>query len=1115
MQLTLPVTHSGHDYYNEATLSPASPVTLDATNTFHDITFDTHENLTGVNGNGEIHIQIAADGTNYNPASTMATIVTVQDKETIPEVTIARVSDAMIEEGETAVFELTAGTPGVNANFDATVRVTQTGTGNFLATTPPYNRMVQLSTGTNKGTFRVPTMADATDEDDVTISVTVQADPNASDSTKPQNYTASATAATITIQDNDAPGATTTVTVSGPTRVYESQSADFTFTATPAPSGDDKVTVNYRISEVGSFLTTSANTPISGTIDIGSGGTKVLSLPTSSDKDVEDDGSVSVQVLAHTTGAIVYNVGVKPDGSTDPDYIATAELVDDDDVNLPNMTIASVTSPVGEADSPTVDFRITAEALAGGTLGTDSLTVSVQISQEGDFLSGSAETRRETLADRSNPHIFSVGIRNDSFDEENGKVNATLVPDTTETPVYSVGTNYRAEIVIQDDDLPRNIRISDESEPEGNAESENKTMTFEVTMSRATNQTISVNYTIGKQGDTAILGTDYTVSPTSGTIVFESSQTRKTIVIDLIEDTTPEQDKTFTITLSKPDPEENLRDATIAKAEGTGTIQNDDGAIVSNLTVAPESIAEGNSGTSTMTFTVTADPPAAEGFTVDWATSVEMGDTATADNDFSTASNTLTFAATDTMKTFTVDIMGDTIPEHPETFTVTISNPSTGGRVTGDGTAKGTINNDDGTGISIAASSLTEGALNSNSNMTFTVSVIPPINSTITYDWATSVVDGTDNATAGADFMTTTRAGVTITADAESDTFTVPIIGDDTPEPDETFTVTLSNVTGASVINATAQGTIENDDGSSLTIASVEQPEGSTSNKMMFTVTASPPAESQFTVDWATSVVDGEDNATAGSDFTSANNTLTFNVDDPSKTFEIDILGDTTPEFDETFTVTLSSVNGDAEIDGDGTAKGTIENDDGSGLSIADTSLVEGASGETQMTFTVSVIPPSATQIMYDWATSDDSGDSAAEAGTDYTAASDTGVMIAAMEMTDTFTVPISGDTVPEPDETFTVTLSNPTGATIIKPTAKGTITNDDGSLLSIENVSLAEGADTETPTMTFTITATPPASRDFSVNWTASSEMGDTATDGADYTAGSGKVDFMAGDPK
>ncbi len=55
------------------------------------------------------------------------------------------------------------------------------------------------------------------------------------------------------------------------------------------------------------------------------------------------------------------------------------------------------------------------------------------------------------------------------------------------------------------------------------------------------------------------------------------------------------------------------------------------------------------------------------------------------------------------------------------------------------------------------------------------------------------------------------------------------------------------------------------------------------------------------------------------------------------------------------------------------------------------------------MTFTVAVVPPSSTQITYDWATSDDAGTNAASAGTDYTAGSGNDITIAANSPTSTF----------------------------------------------------------------------------------------------------------------
>ncbi|WP_307722549.1 Calx-beta domain-containing protein, partial [Sphaerospermopsis reniformis] len=81
--------------------------------------------------------------------------------------------------------------------------------------------------------------------------------------------------------------------------------------------------------------------------------------------------------------------------------------------------------------------------------------------------------------------------------------------------------------------------------------------------------------------------------------------------------------------------------------------------------------------------------------TVNVATSIASGDTASA-NDFTAKTETLTFAQGETSKTFTVQTTQDTLLEGNETFTVSLSNPTSGAIISStNGTAKGTINNDD------------------------------------------------------------------------------------------------------------------------------------------------------------------------------------------------------------------------------------------------------------------------------------------------------------------------------------------------------------------------------------------------------------------------------------
>lgn len=66
--------------------------------------------------------------------------------------------------------------------------------------------------------------------------------------------------------------------------------------------------------------------------------------------------------------------------------------------------------------------------------------------------------------------------------------------------------------------------------------------------------------------------------------------------------------------------------------------------------------------------------------------------------------------------------------------------------------------------------------------------------------------------------------------------------------------------------------------------------------------------------------------ALAGSDYTATSGTLTFSASQTSKTVTVSVLGNTTVEANETFTVNLSGATGATIFDGQGV--GTILNDD-------------------------------------------------------------------------------------------------------------------------------------------------------------------------------------------
>ena len=234
-------------------------------------------------------------------------------------------------------------------------------------------------------------------------------------------------------------------------------------------------------------------------------------------------------------------------------------------------------------------------------------------------------------------------------------------------------------------------------------------------------------------------------------------------------------------------------------------------ATTPTLSISDAMVTEGNSGTTLLTYTVTASAAAgAGGITFDIATAGTG--TATAGVDFVAQSLTSqTIPAGQTTYTFSVVVNGDTVVEPNETVFVNVTNV-TGATLT-DGQGIGTIVNDDvppaGTLSIVGTVSVIEG----NSGDTDAVFTVTRANGNTGAVSATyTITNGTTDASDfGAGFVST--GTVTFADGANTAEIRVPVRGDTTFEPNETFTVTLSAPTGgASIGTATGTGTITNDD---------------------------------------------------------------------------------------------------------------------------------------------------------------------------------------------------------------------------------------------------------------------------------------------------------------
>jgi large repetitive protein len=451
-------------------------------------------------------------------------------------------------------------------------------------------------------------------------------------------------------------------------------------------------------------------------------------------------------------------------------------------------------------------------------------------------------------------------------------------------------------------------------------------------------------------------------------------------------------------------------------------------ARVKTIRITDASVVEGDVGSATMSFTVSwTGAKGGAAVTVAYATADAS---ATAGADYTATSGTAAMSQGGChCATITVPVLGDLMTEGAETFQVNLSNPVNG--VIGDAQGTGTIYDDEGPPSLVVTDA---SALEATGLVSFDVLLTNPSASPVTVDYATA----DDSGAAGSDYVSNgSPPSLSFSAGQVLKTVTVTLTDDALNEDDETFTLNLSNASGATIADAQGTGTILDDDAEpDISIGDATVAEGDSGTETAsFPVTISAVSGREVAVDYATS----DETATAGSDYENSTGTIQFAAGQTTKQIDVTVDADVVAEADETFTVELSEpLNANIPA---GTALGTITDDDeGPKLAVDDPTVIEGTSGTT-LVFAVSMEPASDSPVTVDYATVDGS----ASAGSDYTAASGT-LTFTPGDPTEAVSVDVAGDTTYEPSETLTVALSNPVGglSKIIDSEGTGTITNDD-----------------------------------------------------------------------
>ncbi len=387
-------------------------------------------------------------------------------------------------------------------------------------------------------------------------------------------------------------------------------------------------------------------------------------------------------------------------------------------------------------------------------------------------------------------------------------------------------------------------------------------------------------------------------------------------------------------------------------------------------------------------------------------------------------------------------IIGDPLPDATESFFINLTNPSVNTAIA-DSQAVGTIlpavpipN------VTIANAAVTEGN-SGTTNMVFTVGLSSASSQQVILAYATANSGAGDSATAGSDY-TATSGSITFAPGVTQQFITVSVNGDTTLEPSETFNVNLTLVSGTiGTLQTPAVGTINNDDGPPVVEIDNTTVTGSPNSTVdaVFTVTLSTTISSQVTVSYATA--DGT--AEAGIDYLPQSGIVTFLPGGSlMQTITVPVLASAIAQPDETFFVNLSSPTGGAT--------------DRQRARPWVRSCGRDSRSAMRACWKATQAPPmrcsrwrcrkrKKDEVTVQYNTADGT---ATVSNGDYVSASGT-LTFAPGTTVQTVTVAVTGDTTVEPNETFTVNLTNATGAALFTNSATGTILNDDGQKALIE----------------------------------------------------------------
>lgn len=711
-----------------------------------------------IDENNETVIVDITGVTNGTESGTQLQTVTITDDDTGPAVTLAVSSTTLAEASGTATITASLST---TSSFPVVVDLEFSGEATFPDDYSRSGTQITIPAGSLTGTATITAESDTIDESNETVIVEITSVANGSESGTQRQ--------TVTIIDDDTGP---TVTLSASTTSIAEAGGVATITATLSGTSAQAVTISLGFT--GTATLSGDYTASSIQITIPAGSTTGTIIVTAVQDTIDEDNET-----------VIVDITTVTNGSEDGVQQRIISILDDD--VAPTVSLSPDNFSIAEAGG-SLSFVATLSSISNLPV-TVNLVFSGIASSPADYTRSGAQI--EIPAGSSSGFVTVTAVP-DAFDE----INESIVVDIdTVTNATEIGRQFVVAL-ITDDDPPPTANLTASSLIVAEAVG---SLTVTAALSAPAGQTVIIPLSLSGN---ATLNSDFSLSAPS--IVIPAGSTTGSINVAIVDDAFNEVDETIVFTLGAH-PTITVGAANVFSI----TVLDDDGPPFVSFTITEQSAVESG---GPLTVNVTMDPPSTKTVTVPF---IVTGTALGGGIDYTLSAASVVIPPGGTGGSVTVTLVDDVLDEPAQTVILSMDRP-VNASIIGTGVQTITIlDNDAPPTASLTAATQTVAEGIGFATITASISAVSDFDVTIPLATSGSAAAGDDFAAAGA---------LTVPAGSLTGSAVVAIVSDASDEPDETVTFTMgSNPTYVQGATTAHTLTITDDDAPPTVSLAVDQ----------------------------------------------------------------------------------------------------------------------------------------------------------------------------------------------------------------------------------------------------------------------------------------------------